>query len=206
MKTLLQINSGMRGSASQSSMLADKIAASLLDRMPAAVHIKRDLSDDIIPHLDQHTFLAFSDPTVACTPSQKAGLALSDTLVSELEAADALVLGAPMYNLMIPSTLKSWLDYVSRAGRTFAFSQAGPIGLLKGKKAYIAMAQGGQFLGTPADLESGYLRMALGLLGIVDIKFIYAEGLAMGPEAAEAGLADAHRQIGAIFEQALEAI
>lgn len=202
MKTLLQINSGLQGAESQSSKLADRMAEALLDRMPGTKYIKRDLSEAAIPHLDAGTFQTFFDPSAAVTPAQKAGLALSDTLVGELKEADFLVLGAPMYNLMIPSTLKSWIDYVSRAGETFQFTQAGPVGLLSDKKAYITMAQGGAFLGTQADLETGYLIMALGLLGISDIEFIYAQGLAMAPQAAEAGLQIAHSKIGELARSA----
>lgn len=195
MNALLQINAGMQGSTSQSSRLADKMVEVLLARMPGTKHIKRDLSVDVVPHLDHGTFQTFFDPAAAVTPMQKAGLALSDTLIAELKEADTLVLGAPMYNLMIPSTLKSWIDYVSRAGQTFQFTEVGPVGLLKNIKAYVALAQGGKFLGTPADLETEYLRMVLGFLGIADIEFIYAEGLAMGSQAVESGLAVAHGKI-----------
>ncbi|MCG8509893.1 MAG: NAD(P)H-dependent oxidoreductase [Rhodospirillales bacterium] len=174
--------------------------------MPGTRHIKRDLSEDAIPHLDHGTFQTFLDPAAALTPAQKTGLALSDTLVAELKEADLLVLGAPMYNLMVPSTLKSWIDHVSRVGQTFQFTEAGPVGLLKGKKAYVAIAQGGKFLGTPADLETGYLRMVLGLMGIKDIDFIHAEGLALGPEAAAAGLEAAHGRITDLCRSELEEI
>ncbi len=195
MKTLLQINAGLQGANSQSSQLADKLAAALLSKAPGTRHIKRDLSADPIPHLDHATFLTFCDPGAAVTPAQRAGLALSDTLTAELKDADTLVFGAPMYNLNLPSTLKAWIDHVCRAGETFRYSEAGPVGLLEGKKAYIAIAQGGQFLGTPADLQTGYLKMALGLIGIVDVEMIYAQGMALGPEVAEAGLQAAHRRI-----------
>lgn len=195
MKTLLQINAGIQGASSQSSRLADKMADALLAEMPSMKHIKRDLSTNPIPHLDHGTFQTFFDSNAAVNPAQKAGLALSDTLITELKKADILVLGAPMYNLMIPSTLKSWIDFVSRAGQTFQFTESGPVGILKGKKAYIVVAQGGQFLGTPADLATGYLKMVLALIGITDIEFIYAGGLAMGPQAVEAGLKEAYSKI-----------
>lgn len=204
MKTLLQINAGLQGPGSRSSQLADKLAGALLSKAPHAKHVKRDLSTDPIPHLDHGTFQTFFDADAAVTPSQKAGLALSDTLIGELKAADVLVIGAPMYNLSVPSTLKSWIDYVSRAGETFRFTDSGPVGLLDGKKAYIAIAQGGSFLGTPADLQTGYLKMVLGLIGIVDIEFIYAQGLAMGPQVEEAGLQSAYARIRDIAHAAFE--
>lgn len=198
MKTLLQINAGLQGSASQSSILADKMAQTLLAQAPSKKHIRRDLSSDTIPHLDHGTFQTFFDPTVAVTSAQKAGLAMSDTLIGELKEADTLVLGAPMYNLMVPSTLKSWIDHVIRAGETFAFSEEGPTGLITGVKAYVVIAQGGHFLGTEGDLETRYIKMALGLMGILDIEFIYAQGLALGPHAAKAGLQEAHSKIGSL--------
>ncbi len=195
MKTLLQINTSMLETDSQSSQLSDKMAENLLSRFAGMRHIKRELSKDPIPHLEHSLFQCFYDPSAAVTPAQQAALALSDTLVSELKEADFIVLGAPMYNLMIPSTLKSWIDYVTRAGQTFQFTETGPIGLLEGKKCYVAITQGGSFLGTAHDLATAYLKSALGLMGITDIEFIYAKGLAMGPQAAEAGLSKANQKI-----------
>ncbi len=197
MKTLLQINAGIQGEHSQSSILADKLAEALLSNAHGCRHIKRDLSVNPIPHLDHGTFQAFADPAAAKTPRHKAGLALSDTLIAELKQSDTLVLGSPMYNLMIPSTLKSWIDYITRAGYTFQFSESGPVGLLQGKKAFVIIAQGGKFLGTSADLETPYIQMTLGLIGITDIEFIYAEGMAMGPESADTGRQEAFNKISA---------
>ena len=199
MKTLLQINSGLQGDLSHSSRLADKLASSLLRDFPNARHIKRDLSTDPIPHLEQTTFQAFSNPDFATTPAQKSKLRLSNTLIEELIRSDILVIGAPMYNLHIASTLKSWIDHVTRADLTFRYSEAGPIGLLMNKKAYVAVAQGGKFLETPADYQTGYLRSVLGLIGIRDVDFVFAEGLAMGPHAAASGLQIAHQKIETLF-------
>lgn len=195
MKTLLQINAGLHGPDSRSSHLADELAAALLAGAPGARHMKRDLSKVPVPHLDHGTFLAFLDQDAAKTPAQKAGLLLADELTDELVAADTLVLGAPMYNLTIPSTLKAWIDHVSRAGRTFRFTDTGPIGLLEDTRAYVAIAQGGSFLGTQADTQTMYLRNILGFLGITDVEFIHAEGMALGPETAEAGMKAARARI-----------
>lgn len=202
--TLLQINSGLQGAGSRSSQLADSLVAALLSKAPGTKHIKRDLSLNPIPHLDQGTFQTFFDPEAAVTPSQRAGLSLSDALIAELNEADVLVLGAPMYNLTIPSTLKSWIDYVTRAGQTFRFGETGPVGLLEGKRAYVAIAQGGRSLGTAADLQTGYLESVLALIGIVDVAFVYAQGLEMGPQAANAGLQTAHRTIRELAQAAFE--
>ena len=202
MKTLLQINSSLQGAGSRSTGLATRIADSLLARHPGATRFVRDLGADPIPHLDGGTFEAFCDPAAAVTQAQKSGLALSDALIAELQAADALVIGAPMYNFAIPSTLKAWIDHVTRARVTFRLTDAGPEGLLRGKKAYVAIARGGRYLGTGADLQTAYLEMALGLIGITDVDFIYAEGLALGPRAEEAALKQADLSI----QKALEAV
>jgi FMN-dependent NADH-azoreductase len=111
-------------------------------------------------------------------------VAQSDALIAELEAADVIVLGLPMYNFGVPSTLKAYFDHVARAGVTFRYTADGPQGLLGGKKAYVLAARGGRYAGTPLDTQSDFVRQFLGFLGIRDVEFIYAEGLAMG---------DAHR-------------
>lgn len=203
MTTILQINAGLHGAASTSSILADRIAARIRSGSENASHIMRDLSADPIPHLDGATFRSFSDPVPPTTPPEKTGKALSDRLISELKQADYLVLGVPMYNLMIPSTLKSWIDHVTRAGETFHFTKTGPVGLVDGVTAYLAIAQGGQFLGTPDDLVTLYLRAALGLIGIRDVTCFYAQGLAAGPQAAEAGLRHACTSIDALLQAPL---
>lgn len=198
MLTLLQINAGLRGSASTSSVLADEVATAITNRFSGTTHIKRELCKNPIPHLDEATFEGFSNSGAVTTTSD--GLALSDKLISELKQADMLLIGAPMYNFMVPSTLKAWIDHVARAGETFRFSETGPVGLLTGKSAIVVIAQGGEFLGTSADLQTGYLKMALGHMGITEIEFIHAMGLAMGPDKAKAGLTNARQKIAGLFE------
>ena len=100
-----------------------------------------------------------------------------------------------MYNFSIPSTLKAWIDHIARAGRTFRYTEAGPQGLLIGKKVYVVSARGGKTSGTPMDFEEPYLRGVLGFLGLTDVTFINVEGLAMGPDAATQGLAVARSRI-----------
>ena len=200
MRTLLQINSGIHGNQSQSSQLANFLTENLLAGEVGTRHIKRDLSTAPPPHLDAGTFEVFSDPDAASTPAQKAGLALSDTLIGELKSADILVIGTPMYNLGISSMLKCWIDHVIRAGETFQYTDQGPEGLLSDKQTYIVAAQGGNFLGTEADLLSKYMSMALGFIGLSTIEFIYAKGLALGPQAAAAGLKSARDQIGSLTQ------
>jgi FMN-dependent NADH-azoreductase len=119
-------------------------------------------------------------------------------LIAEVEAADTIVLAAPMYNFSIPSTLKAWIDHIARAGRTFRYTAAGPQGLLKGKKAYVATARGGVYSEGPAaflDFHAPYLRAVLGFVGIEDVRFVHLEGLKVSPEAAANGLAKARAKI-----------
>ena len=122
---------------------------------------------------------------------------IDDALIAQVQAADAIVLGVPMYNFGIPVQLKSWLDAIARAGVTFRYTENGPEGLLKGKKAYIAFARGGKYRGTEADTQVPYLKTILGFLGITDVHFIYAEGLNMGEEATKQGFAEAEADIAA---------
>jgi FMN-dependent NADH-azoreductase len=106
-----------------------------------------------------------------------------------------LVLGVPMYNFSVPAQLKNWIDAISRAGVTFRYTELGPEGLLKGKKAVVVQTRGGIHRNSPTDSLTPYLQTILGFLGITDVQFVYAEGLSMGPDAERDGLADAYAQI-----------
>ncbi|HEY3642841.1 MAG TPA: NAD(P)H-dependent oxidoreductase, partial [Xanthobacteraceae bacterium] len=134
------------------------------------------------------------------TRDQQDAAALADALIAEIEAADTIVLAAPMYNFSIPSTLKAWIDHIARAGRTFRYTAAGPEGLLKGKKVFVVTGRGGFYSGdSPArslDFQEPYLRALLGFLGLTDVTFIHVEGLKVSPEAAASGLARARQAIG----------
>lgn len=198
MHTILQINASLFGETGQSSRLAGEFVRALT----ALPHIGggstvtvRDLSQQPLPHLTAERFQALTTPAADRTPEQARVAAESDALVEELRRADVIVLGLPMYNLGVPSTLKAYFDHVARAGVTFRYTATGPEGLLKGKKAYVFATRGGRYAGTPADLQTGYVRLFLGFLGIEDVEFVYAEGLAMGPESREAGLATAETRI-----------
>src|SRR6266850_1092981 len=120
---------------------------------------------------------------------------LADEFVATLRA-EIIVLGLPMYNFGVPSQLKSWIDHVARAGETFSYTAKGPVGLLTGKKAYVLAARGGLYAGTPADTQTAYLRNFLAFLGITDVEFVYAEGLAISPESREKALAATRAKIG----------
>ena len=116
-----------------------------------------------------------------------------------MKAADVLVLGVPMYNFGVPVQLKTWIDAIARAGVTFRYTENGPVGLLTGKKVYVALARGGLYRDTPADSQVPYLKGILAFLGMTDVEFIYAEGLAMGAEVATKAFAEAESQLGTLF-------
>jgi FMN-dependent NADH-azoreductase len=198
---LLQINSSARRDASHSTRLANRIVERLRESAPNATLKVRDLN--VVPHpvLDADALGALFTPAEQRTPEQAARVALDDALIAEIQAADVVVLGVPMYNFGVPAPLKNWIDAISRAGVTFRYTEKGPEGLLKGKRLFVALARGGQYRNTPADTQVPYLKMAFTFLGLTDVQWVYAEGLGMGPEAERNGLASAHEQI----EEALAA-
>jgi len=195
MKNLLQINSSIFSSGGQSTQLADQFVAAWRANQPDAQVTVRDLAQQPLPHLDAQRVLAFFAQPETRTPDQQAFVAESDALINELNQAEVIVIGLPMYNFGIPSTLKAYFDQIARAGVTFRYTENGPEGLLTAKKAYIFATRGGLYAGTPLDSQTGYVRNFLGFLGITDVEFIYAEGLNMGDLNKEAALAEAQQQI-----------
>ena len=195
---ILQINSSARSAGANSTRLADSITARLKAANPAAVLELRDLAANPHPVLDEAALGALFTPADQRTPEQAARVALDDALIAQVQAADAIVLGVPMYNFGVPVQLKTWIDAIARAGVTFRYTENGPEGLVKGKKVYVALARGGIYRATPADSQVPYLKGVLGFLGMTDVEFIYAEGLAMGPESADKAFADAEAAIGAV--------
>ena len=195
---ILQINSSARSAGANSTRLADSITARLKAANPAAVLELRDLAANPHPVLDEAALGALFTPAEQRTPEQAARVALDDALIAQVQAADAIVLGVPMYNFGVPVQLKTWIDAIARAGVTFRYTENGPEGLLKGKKVYVALARGGIYRDTPADSQVPYLKGVLGFLGMTDVEFIYAEGLAMGPESADKAFAAAEAAIGAV--------
>ena len=128
-----------------------------------------------------------------------ARVAQDDALIAEIQAADAVVIGVPMYNFGVPAQLKNWIDAISRAKVTFHYTDRGPEGLLKGKKVYVALTRGGQYRNTPADTQVPYLKTVLGFLGMTELQFVYAEGLALGADAERSAIASAQAQIEEAF-------
>ena len=157
--------------------------------------VVRDLAHDPLPHLDAQRVLAFLAQPGARTPEQQAYVAESDALIEEIQQAQVIVIGLPMYNFGIPSTLKAYFDQIARAGVTFRYTANGPEGLLTGKKAYIFAARGGMYAGTPLDSQTRYVRDFLGFLGITDVVFVYAEGLNMGEPTKETALVQARQRL-----------
>ena len=187
MKTILQLNASILSGHGQSSQLASDFVAQL----DADDVIVRDLASDPVPHLDAERFGAFIAKPETRTLKQDALLAYSDGLIKELKRADVIVLGLPMYNFGLPSTLKAYFDHVARAGVTFRYTEKGPVGLLTGKKAYVFATRGGYYQGTAKDTQTAYVRDFLAFLGITDVEFVYAEGLAISEASKAASLAQA---------------
>ena len=196
---ILQINASARSAGANSTRLANDVTARLLAQNPNASVELRDLASDPHPVLDEPALGALFTPAENRTPEQSARVALDDALIAQVQSADALVLGVPMYNFGIPVQLKTWIDAISRAGVTFRYTANGPEGLLTGKKVYVALARGGLYRDTPADSQVPYLKAFLGFLGMTDVEFIYAEGLSMGPDAASKAFAEAEERIAELF-------
>ena len=186
---ILQIKSSVFNGSGQSSRLAEQFVALLREQHPDAKLIQRDLVADPVPHLDGARAGAFFAKPEERTPEQRAVIAYSDALIDELRGADVLVLGLPMYNFGVPSQLKAWFDHLARAGVTFKYTEKGAVGLLTGKKAYVFAARGGIY--GDNDAQTQFVRQFLGFIGITDIEFVYAEGLAISPESRNNSLAAA---------------
>jgi FMN-dependent NADH-azoreductase len=200
MKNLFQIKSSLFSGNGQSTQLAQQFVEAWRAAHPDGKVVERDLGADPVPHLTAERFGAFLAKPEERDAGQQAVVDFSDALIEELRQADVIVLGLPMYNFGIPSTLKAYFDHIARAGVTFRYTETGPVGLLTGKKAYVFAARGGQYLGTPLDTQTGYVRDFLRFLGIADVEFVYAEGLNMGEDSKQSALAGAQETIRQLAE------
>jgi FMN-dependent NADH-azoreductase len=202
MNNVLVINSSASGNDSVSRVLVAEAVSKLLAAYPAASVVHRDLDANPVPHLTTQNLagvrgIAKSDPEFVARK-------LSDELIAELRAAETIVIGAPMYNFSVSTLLRSWFDHVLRAGQTFSYSEAGPKGLLEGKKVIVIESRGGLYSEGPAaaaDFQEPYVRHLLAFMGITDVKFVHAEKLGYGADAREAALKHAKAQIAAIVDQ-----
>jgi len=190
---ILHVTSSPRGSASYSNRVATEVLTELRARNPGATVTVRDLALEPLPHIGEDFVAATRSPNGPQTDAQRALLARSNELVDELLAADVIVIAAPMINFTIPTSLKAWIDYVARAGRTFRYSEKGPEGLVTGKQVILVAARGGVYsgAGNALDFQVPYLKGVLGFVGLTDIEVIEVEGTAYGPDAAEKAVAAA---------------
>ena len=195
MTTLLQIKASIFADEGQSSRLADRFVERWQAAHPDGRVRVRDLAADPVPHITAERFKGFFTDPEERTPTQVEATRLSDALIEELTEADEVVLGLPMYNFTVPSTLKAWMDHVARAGTSFRYTSDGPIGLVGDKPVHILAARGGRYSGTDADTQTPLLRTFLGLLGLKDLQFVYAEGLASSDGSAEETINEALRRI-----------
>ena len=192
---ILQINASARREGANSTRVAERIVARLQAANPGATVTVRDLAVTPHPVLDETALGALFTPAEKRTAEQAARVALDDALIAEIQAHDTVVLGVPMYNFGVPVQLKNWIDAIARVGVTFRYTENGPEGLLEGKQVYLALARGGRYRDTPADSQVPYLKTVLGFLGLTDLHFIYAEGLAMGAESSAQGFAQAEADV-----------
>jgi len=189
MSKVLVLKSSILAGYSQSNQLADFYADEA--RAKGDEVTVRDLAAQPIPVLDGELVGALRPSDAPLSPSQQDALALSDELIAELQAHDTVVIAAPMYNFNIPTQLKNYFDLIARAGVTFRYTEAGPEGLVKGKRAVILSSRGGIHKDTPTDLLTPYVKLFLGFIGITDVDFVFAEGIAYGPEVATKAASDA---------------
>jgi len=177
--SILRIDASARREGSVSRDLTDQV----IDRFDGATVTTRDLAAGV-PLIDEAWVGANFTPAGDRSDDQRQALALSDTLIAELNAAGTIVIGLPVYNFGVPAALKAWVDLVARAGVTFNYTEAGPKGALEGKRAILVMASGGVPAGSPVDFATTYMKHMLGFLGITDVEIVAAEALAVDAEAA----------------------
>ena len=202
MSNILFVTSSARRAGSYSNQVASALVEKLEAGAPRAIVTVRDLATEPLPHIDDEFVAATRGPGGPQTDVQREIARRSDALVDELMAADTVVIAAPMINFTIPTTLKSWIDYVARAGRTFAYSESGPKGLVSGKRVFLVVARGGVYSDKAQyDFQLPYLRHVLAFLGMTDVEVIDVEGTAFGPEAAERAVTAALARVEAVARE-----
>lgn len=197
MKNVLVINSSISGTNGNST----KLVQHLLAQLPQAQVTEIDLGAKPLPHLEMAEIGAWMTPAAERSAEQQALAAHSDDLIAKVQAADAVIFGVPMYNFALPSQLKALLDRLARAGITFKYTETGPVGLLQDKPVIFALARGGIYANTPADSQVPFLKTFFNFIGLTQLHFVYAEGLNMGPDAAEKGISAAQQQLTELAKQ-----
>lgn len=201
MSNILLVTSSPRGAASHSTRVATDLAERLRAALPGSTLTTRDLVASPLPHIEPAYASGIYTPSEARTPRQSEVVGVSDVAVDELFAADHIVLATGFINFSISSTLKSWIDHVSRSGKTFAYGSGGPKGLVTGKKVYIVLASGGIYSegpGAASDFAVPYLKSVLAFNGMTDVEVVRVEGVGMGEDAVKAALAKAAAKVEAI--------
>ncbi|WP_148864419.1 FMN-dependent NADH-azoreductase [Marinobacter fonticola] len=191
MTNILVITTSIFGAEGQSSQLVKRMLDQLRQAHGEAHIVTRDLATEPVPHLDATRFAALIAGADDRNDEQKRVVDYSDSLIQEIQDADIIVLGVPMYNFGIPSALKAYFDHIARAGVTFRYTENGPVGLLEDRPVYVLAARGGIYAGTPNDSQTPHVRSFLGLLGLKDVHFVYAEGLNMGDDRKTTALREA---------------
>ncbi|NWL77683.1 FMN-dependent NADH-azoreductase [Pseudomonas taiwanensis] len=200
---LLHLDSSILGDASASRQLSRDVVAAWEAAEPDAQVSYRDLASDAISHLSALTLVAGGTPAELRDAAQKHEAELGEATLNEFLAADAIVIGAPMYNFTIPTQLKAWIDRIAIAGKTFRYTENGPEGLAGGKKVVIVSTAGGIHAGQASgQAHEDYLRLVLNFLGVTDIEIVRAEGLAYGEEPRANAFSAAQQQIGELFATA----
>lgn len=196
MSKFLFVHSSARGAASASRQLADHFKAGVIAKGAEVKEV--DLAQNTPPVLDERTLGAFFTPPAQHTEEQAISVALSEQFVEDLRCADTLVISAGMYNFSVPATLKTYIDQILRAGRTFQYTDTGPQGLIKNTKAVLILSTGGVYSKGPMssmDFLTPYLKAVLGFIGITDVEVVLAEGLALGAESAALAMSSASARL-----------
>ncbi|MBL0949720.1 MAG: FMN-dependent NADH-azoreductase [Pseudomonas sp.] len=200
---LLHIDSSILGDASASRQLSRSVVEAWSAAAPNAQVTYRDLASDALSHLSAASLVAAGTPDELRDAAQQHETELAERTLEEFLAADAIVIGAPMYNFAIPSQLKAWIDRIAVAGKTFSYSENGPVGLAGGKTVVIASSAGGIHAGQPSgQAHEDYLVRVLNFLGIDDIEIVRAEGLAYGEEPRAQAMKSATQRISELFATA----
>lgn len=194
-KRLLHIDSSARLNGSESRKLSARFVRQWVDNHPDYQVIERDLASKPLPHLDEAMLAAMMSPPEQQSPETARIAERINMLIDEFLSADVVVMGVPMYNLGIPSTLKAYIDHIVMAGRTFTYSDDGPVGLVPDIPVFIITARGGVHSGSPTDQQVPYLRSLFNFIGIQQVNFIHSEGLNMGDEWRQKGVANAQAEI-----------
>lgn len=198
MKNILIVNSSISGKQGQSNQLIENFLQALTSE---ATVTRLDLNQQQLPHLAMSEIAAWMTPANDRTPEQAEVAALSDVSIAQVQAADVILVGVPMYNFGVPSQLKAWFDRIARAGITFKYTETGPVGLLDDKPVVFFATRGGIYKDLPHDSQTPFLKAFFNFIGLKNLHFVYAEGLNMGAESAQAALSAAKAQIGDLTSQ-----